>query len=47
MSVGDVTVDLVTVSTAQAVVDLHSSPGRGPQEAEALMEQTMRASRAS
>jgi len=29
---------IVTVSAAQAVVDLMSSPGRGPQEAEALIE---------
>jgi hypothetical protein len=29
---------IVTVSEAQAVVDLMSSPGRGPQEAEALVE---------
>lgn len=36
--VGETTVDVVTVSAAQAVVDLLSSPGRGPQEAEALME---------
>lgn len=30
--------EVVTVSAAQAVVDLMSSPGRGPQEAEALVE---------
>ena len=36
---GDATVDVLTVSDAQAVVDLMSSPGRGPQEAEALIEQ--------
>jgi hypothetical protein len=30
--------DVITVSAAQAVVDLLSSPGRGPQEAEALLE---------
>lgn len=35
---GETTIDVVTVSTAQAVVDLLSSPGRGPQEAEALLE---------
>ncbi len=38
MTVGETTVNIVTVSAAQAVVDLLSSPGRGPQEAEALME---------
>ncbi|HYO97594.1 MAG TPA: hypothetical protein VER33_23950 [Polyangiaceae bacterium] len=38
LMVGDTTVDVVTVSAAQAVVDLLSSPGRGPQEAEALLE---------
>lgn len=38
------TVDVVTVSAAQAVVDLLSSPGRGPQEAEALMERMKHAS---
>lgn len=38
VTAGEATVDVVTVSTAQAVVDLLSSPGRGPQEAEALME---------
>ena len=36
--VGEGTVDILTVSAAQAVVDLMSSPGRGPQEAEALIE---------
>jgi len=35
---GDTTTDVVTVSPAQAVVDLISSPGRGPQEAAALVE---------
>jgi len=40
-TVGDGTtaVDVVTVSVAQAVVDLASAPGRGPQEAEALLAQ--------
>lgn len=38
VTVGETTVDVVTVSVAQAVVDLLSSPGRGPEEAEALME---------
>jgi len=38
ISSGDATSDVVTVSAAQAVVDLMSSPGRGPQEAEALVE---------
>jgi hypothetical protein len=37
MPVGDAGVELITVSAAQAVVDLLSSPGRGPQEAEALL----------
>ncbi|RYF48352.1 MAG: hypothetical protein EOO38_10300, partial [Cytophagaceae bacterium] len=36
---GEVAVDVVTVSAAQAVVDLMSIRGRGPQEAEALVEQ--------
>lgn len=38
ISAGDASSDVVTVSAAQAVVDLMSSPGRGPQEAEALVE---------
>ncbi|MCC6904066.1 MAG: hypothetical protein IT377_34180 [Polyangiaceae bacterium] len=38
VTVGETTVEVVTVSAAQAVVDLLSSPGRGPQEAAALME---------
>jgi hypothetical protein len=32
-------VDVVTVAPAQAVVDLASAPGRGPQEAEAMLAQ--------
>jgi hypothetical protein len=32
-------VDVVTVAAAQAVVDLASAPGRGPQEAEAMLAQ--------
>jgi hypothetical protein len=39
LSTGDATTQVVTVSPAQAVVDLMSSPGRGPQEAAALIEQ--------
>ncbi len=39
IAAGDASRDVVTVSAAQAVVDLMSSPGRGPQEAEALVEQ--------
>lgn len=35
---GDSPNEVVTVSAAQAVVDLLSSPGRGPQEAEALID---------
>lgn len=38
LSAGEATVELVTVSAAQAVVDLASAPGRGPQESEALLE---------
>ena len=38
VTIDETTVDIITVSAAQAVVDLLSSPGRGPQEAEALME---------
>lgn len=38
VATGETTVDVVTVSAAQAIVDLLSSPGRGPQEAEALLE---------
>jgi hypothetical protein len=38
VTAGENTVDVVTVSVAQAVVDLLSSPGRGPQEAEVMME---------
>jgi hypothetical protein len=34
---GAETVDVVTVSAAQAVVDLTSAPGRGPEEAEAML----------
>ncbi|MBX3184973.1 MAG: hypothetical protein KF915_20290 [Polyangiaceae bacterium] len=37
-AVQDSEVDIVTVSAAQAIVDLLSSPGRGPEEAQALME---------
>lgn len=36
--IGDSTAEVVTVAVAQAVVDLMSSPGRGPQEAAALVE---------
>jgi len=36
---GDSSVDLATVSLPQAVVDLLTSPGRGPEEALALVEQ--------
>lgn len=32
-------VDVITVAAAQAVVDLASAPGRGPQEAEAMLAQ--------
>lgn len=39
ISSGDASSEVVTVSAAQAVVDLMSSPGRGPQEAEVLVEQ--------
>lgn len=39
ISAGDASTVVVTVSAAQAVVDLMSSPGRGPQEAEALVEE--------
>jgi hypothetical protein len=35
---GETTVDTFTVSAAQAVVDLMTTPGRGPQEAEVLVE---------
>lgn len=38
LTAGEDTVDTITVSAAQAVVDLMSSPGRGPQEATALVE---------
>jgi hypothetical protein len=38
VSAGEASVDVTTVANAQAVVDLLSSPGRGPQEAEALIE---------
>jgi hypothetical protein len=38
IAAGDSSCEVVTVSAAQAVVDLMSSPGRGPQEAEALVE---------
>lgn len=38
ISAGDASSGVVTVAAAQAVVDLMSSPGRGPQEAEALIE---------
>jgi hypothetical protein len=40
---GAAAVDVVTVAAAQAIVDLASAPGRGPQEAEAMLAQ-MRAS---
>ena len=45
---GEVAIEVNTVTDAQAVVDLMSSPGRGPQEAEALvqkMKETPRAAR--
>jgi hypothetical protein len=38
VAVDDAAVDLVAVSFAQTVVDLMTSPGRGPQEAEALLD---------
>jgi hypothetical protein len=38
ISTANVSTEVVIVSAAQAVVDLMSSPGRGPQEAEALVE---------
>ncbi len=46
VSVGEASVDVTTVANAQAVVDLMSSPGRGPQEAEALVEKMKAARRA-
>jgi hypothetical protein len=46
VSVGEASVDVTTVANAQAVVDLMSSPGRGPQEAEALVEKMKKARRA-
>ena len=33
----DTAIDVVTVAAAQAIVDLASAPGRGPQEAEAML----------
>ena len=36
---GATAVDVVTVAAAQAIVDLASAPGRGPQEAEAMLAQ--------
>lgn len=36
---GAAAVDVVTVAAAQAIVDLASAPGRGPQEAEAMLAQ--------
>lgn len=38
MPSGGAPTEVITVSVAQAVVDLASGPGRGPQEAEALLE---------
>ena len=38
IAAGETTVSVTTVSAPQAIVDLMSSPGRGPQEAEAMME---------
>jgi hypothetical protein len=46
VTIDETTVDIITVSAAQAVVDLLSSPGRGPQEAEALMEKMKEPGRA-
>ena len=46
VSVGEASVDVTTVANAQAVVDLMSSPGRGPQEAEALVEKMKKTRRA-
>jgi hypothetical protein len=46
VSVAEGAVDVVIVSAAQAVVDLSSSPGRGPQEAEALVEKMKESRRA-
>jgi hypothetical protein len=40
-------VEVVTVAAAQAVVDLASAPGRGPQESEALVQQMMGAGHAT
>lgn len=47
VTAGAVAVDVITVSPAQAVVDLMSSPGRGPQEAEALLEKMKKNQHAS
>ncbi|HEU4582277.1 MAG TPA: hypothetical protein VFS67_28670 [Polyangiaceae bacterium] len=47
VTTGETTVNVVTVSAAQAVVDLLSSPGRGPQEAEAMMEKMKESPHAS
>ncbi len=38
VTAGESTTDLVAVSVPQTVVDLMTSPGRGPQEAEALLD---------
>ena len=46
VSVGEASVDVTIVANAQAVVDLLSSPGRGPQEAEALVEKMKKEHRA-
>lgn len=46
VTVGDASTEVTTVASAQAVVDLMSSPGRGPQEAAALVEKMEEARRA-
>ena len=38
VTAGKSSTDLVVVSSPQTVVDLMTSPGRGPQEAEALLD---------
>ena len=46
VTTGDASALVTTVANAQAVVDLMSSPGRGPQEAEALVEKMKEIQRA-
>jgi len=46
VSAGDALIEVTTVANAQAIVDLMSSPGRGPQEAESLVETMKEAGRA-